>query len=269
MPTLHETQRTMRTWLVDGERDAAAAQLADGISPDRLDIYRNTFVANATRALRLTYPAVHKLVGDHFFEAAAAAFVAQHPPRSACFDDYGVAFAAFLADFQPALSLAYLADVARLEWAVSRAIHADDVAPLDLARLVALSPEEQERVSFVPHPSVSLLSLAAPADTIWRAVLAGDDAALAAVDPDGGPVRLLVERRDGWPDGGPEVQRLDTAAWHFAAELCCGFPLGIVLAELESAEEALAAHLAAGRFVDFRLVPPELIASLAPTEPVR
>jgi hypothetical protein len=264
MPMLHETQRAMRTWLVDGERDAAAALLADGLSPDRLDIYRNTFVANATRALRLTYPAVHKLVGDDFFQAAAAAFVAQHPPRSACFDDYGETFAAFLADFQPALSLAYLADVARLEWAVSRAIHADDVAPLDLARLVALSPEEQERVSFVPHPSVSLLSLAAPADAIWRAVLGGDDAALAAVDPDGGPVRLLVERRDG----GPEVQRLDTAAWHFAAELCCGFPLGIVLAELESAGESLAAHLAAARFVDFRLVPPELIASLMPAEPV-
>jgi hypothetical protein len=264
MPMLHETQRAMRTWLVDGERDAAAALLADGLSPDRLDIYRNTFVANATRALRLTYPAVHKLVGDDFFQAAAAAFVAQHPPRSACFDDYGETFAAFLADFQPALSLAYLADVARLEWAVSRAIHADDVAPLDLARLVALSPKEQERVAFVPHPSLSLLSLAAPADTIWGAVLGGDDATLAAIDPGEGPVRLLVERGDG----GPEVQRLDTAAWHFAAELCCGFPLGIVLAELESAGESLAAHLAAARFVDFRLVPPELIASLMPAEPV-
>jgi hypothetical protein len=264
MPMLHETQRAMRAWLVDGERDVAAALLADGISPDRLDIYRNTFVANATRALRLTYPAVHKLVGADFFESAAAVFLAQHPPRSACFDDYGETFAAFLADFAPAASLSYLADVARLEWAVSRAIHADDVAPLDLARLVALSPEEQERVSFVPHPSVSLLSLGAPADAIWRAVLTGDDAALAAVDPGGGPVRLLMERRDG----GPELQRLDTAAWHFAAELCRGLPLGIVLAELASAEEALGAHLAAGRFVDFRLVPPELVASLTPAEPI-
>jgi hypothetical protein len=266
MQTLLEMQRAMRTWLVDGKRAAAAALLADGISPDRLDIYRNTFVANATRALRLTYPAVHKLVGDDFFEAAAAAFVAQHPPRSACFDHYGEAFAAFLAAFPAAASLTYLADVARLEWAVSRAIHADDVEPLDLSRLVALSPEEQERVSFVPHPSVSLLSLATPADTIWRAVRTGDDAALAAVDPAAGPIRLLVERCDGEP----EVRRLDAAAWHFAAELCCGFPLGIVLAELSGAstEQAFAGHLAAGRFVDFRLAPPELMASLTPSEPV-
>jgi hypothetical protein len=266
MPTLLETQRAMRTWLVDGERDAAAALLADGISPDRLDIYRNTFVANATRALRLTYPAIYKLVGDEFFEGAAAAFIAQHPPRSACFDHYGEAFAAFLAAFPPAAPLGYLADVARLEWAVSRAIHADDVEPLDLGRLVVLSPREQERVSFVPHPSLSLLSLATPADTIWRAVLAGDDAALAAVDPAGGAVRLLVERGES----GPEVRRLDGAAWHFATELCCGFPLGVVLAELSggSAEKAFAAHLAAGRFVDFRLAPPELMASLVPSESV-
>jgi hypothetical protein len=266
VPTLLETQHAMRTWLVDGERGAAAVLLADGISPDRLDIYRNTFVANATRALRLTYPAVHKLVGDDFFEAAAATFVAQHPPRSACFDHYGEPFAAFLADFPPAALLAYLADVARLEWAVSPAIRADDVAPLDLARLAVLSPEEQARVSFVPHPSVSLMSLATPADAIWRAVLAGDDAALAAVDPGAGPIRLLVERGDG----GPEVHRLDTATWHFAAELCCGLPLGIVLAELPgaSAEGALVAHLAAGRFVGFRLAPPELMASLAPVESI-
>jgi hypothetical protein len=264
MPTLLETQRAMRTWLVDGERDAAADLLADGISPDRLDIYRNTFVADATRALRLTYPAVHRLVGDEFFEGAAAAFIAQHPPRSACFDHYGEALAAFLAAFPPAASLAYLADVARLEWAVSRAIHADDVEPLDLARLVALSPAEQERVSFVAHPSVSLLSLATPADAIRRAVLAGDDAALAAVDPAAGAVRLLVERGES----GPEVTRLDAAAWHFAAELCRGLPLGMVLAELHgtSAETAFAAHLGAGRFVDFRLAPPELMASLSPSE---
>jgi hypothetical protein len=264
MPTLLEAQRAMRTWLVDGERGVAAALLADGITPDRLDIYRNTFVANATRALRLNYPAVHRLVGDAFFEAAAAEFVKQHPPRSACFDQYGEAFAAFLAAFPAASALAYLADVARLEWAVSRAIHAEDVEPLDLARLTALSGEDQARVSFVPHPSVSLLSLATPADAIWRAVLAGDDAALATVDAAAGPVRLLVERSER----GPEVRRLDAAAWHFAAELCCGFPLAIVLAELSgaSAEEALATHLAAGRFVDFRLAPQELMASLAVSE---
>ena len=86
MPTLLETQRAMRTWLVDGERDAAAALLADGLSPDRLDIYRNTFVANATRALRLTYPRFTSSSATISFRRLQQRFVAQHPPRSACFD---------------------------------------------------------------------------------------------------------------------------------------------------------------------------------------
>ncbi|MBV9971593.1 MAG: hypothetical protein JO228_16545, partial [Xanthobacteraceae bacterium] len=104
------------------------------------------------------------------------------------------------------------------------------------------------------------------ADAIWRAVLAGDDAALALVDPEAGPVRLLVERGAS----GPQVQRLDAEAWHFAAELCRGFPLGMVLAELPErfAETDFAAHLAAGRFVDFRLAPTGLVSSQIRAEAV-
>jgi NADPH-dependent ferric siderophore reductase len=36
-------------------------------------------------------------------------------------------------------------------------------------------------VRFVPHPSVRLVFVRYPADAIWRAVLAGDDAALSAI----------------------------------------------------------------------------------------
>jgi hypothetical protein len=254
VPTLLETQRALRASLVDGDRAAAAALVEPGHA-DRLDIYRNTFLTGVTKALRLTYPAVHRLVGAEFFDGAAAQFIAQHPPHAAYLDDYGEAFPDFLKAFPPAASLPYLADVARLEWAVSRAIHAADVAPLDLTRLAALSPEEQTRVSFVPHPSVALICTDYPADTIWRGVLDGDDAALAAVDLDAGPVHLLVERRTA----GVEVSRLDEAAFCFVAALCEGWSLDEALAGAAGggAEAVLAEHLAAGRFIDFRLAPPQ------------
>jgi putative DNA-binding protein len=253
VPTLLETQRAMRASLVDGDDRAAAALLADDMGADRFNIYRNTFVTGVTKALRLTYPAVHRLVGAEFFEGAAAHFIAQHPPRAAWLDEYGEEFPDFLAGFQPAASLAYLADVARLEWAVSRAIHAADVGPLDLTRLAALSPEDQARVCFVPHPSVALLCADYPADAIWRGVLSGDDAALAGIDPDAGPVRLLVERRAT----GVEVSRLDEAQWCFAAALCDGWSVSEALAGAagSSADALLAEHLAVGRFVDFHLAP--------------
>jgi hypothetical protein len=259
MPTLLETQRAVRASLVDGDR-AAAAMLVEPGHADRLDIYRNTFMIGVTKALRLTYPAVHRLVGADFFDGAAAQFIAQHSPRTAYLDDYGGAYPDFLRSFPPAASLPYLADVARLEWAVGRAIHAAGAAPLDLARLAALSDEERARVAFVPHPAVGLLFLDYPADAIWRGVLDGDDGALAAVDLDAGPVHLLVERRDT----GVEVSRLDEAAWCFAAALSDGWSVDEALAGAAGicAEQLLAEHLAAGRFIDFRLARPPAAAPL-------
>jgi hypothetical protein len=251
VPTLLETQRAMRASVVDGDDRMAAALLADDVGADRLDIYRNTFVTGVTKALRLTYPAIHRLVGADFFEGAAARFIAQHPPRAAYLDEYGAEFPDFLRSFQPAAALAYLADVARLEWAVSRAIHAADAGPLDLTRLAALSPQDQARVCFVPHPAIGLLCADHPADTIWRGVLNGDDAALAGVDLGAGPVRLLVERRAT----GVEVSRLDEVAWCFAVALCDGWSVEEALAGAAGTSVAplLTEHLAAGWFVDFHL----------------
>jgi hypothetical protein len=255
MPTLLELQRAMRAALVDRDDGAAIAMLADDVPADRLDIYRNTFVSGVTKALRLSFPAVHRLVGDDFFEGAAAVFIAQHPPRAAWLDAYGAEFPQFLGDFPPAVSLEYLPDAARLEWAVSRALHAPDAAPLDLARLQALRPEDQARICFAPHPAVSLLCADYPADAIWRGVLGGDDAALAAIDVMSGPVHLLVELGAS----GIDVSRLDPAAWRFAAALCEGQPLAETLAACPQPagepghEVMLAGHLAAGRFVDFHL----------------
>ena len=44
------------------------------------------------------------------------------PPRTAWLDAYGTEFPEFLEHFEPAASLAYLPDVARLERAVGRAM---------------------------------------------------------------------------------------------------------------------------------------------------
>jgi hypothetical protein len=256
VPTLLEVQNALRRSLVDREDDAAAAMLGAQVPADRLDIYRNTFTIGVTKALRLTYPAVHRLVGDDFFAAAAAIFMARHPPRAAWLDRYGAEFPAFLQQFPPAAALAYLADVACLEWAVSQALHAPDREPLAWTRLAQLEPRDQRRVRFAPHPSVGLLRADHPADAIWRAVLEGDDASLARLDPGAGPVHLLVARA---ATGGVEVIRLDEPAWRFASGLCAGQPLQAVLdsvAEIDAAA-LLAGHFAAQRFVGFTLAPPD------------
>jgi hypothetical protein len=259
VPTLLEVQRALRASLVDREDAAAAALLAERYDAELLAIYHNTFVCAATKALQLSYPAVQRLVGEDFFAGAAGIFIARDPPRTAWLDDYGAEFPAFLTAFRPAADLAYLPDVARLEWAVRRALHAPDRVPLVLVELGRVAPADQGRVCLEPHRSVTLLRTQTPADVIWRAVLERDDAALAGLDFAGGPAHLLVERRPA----GVEVARLDPFEWSFAAALCAGRPLAAALdaAAGIDATAQLAAHLAAGRFVGFTLAPSDEVTA--------
>jgi len=263
-PSLLEIQRALRASLVARDDGGISVHVAgaDIGAGERLGIYRNTFASVLTTALRLSYPAVHGLVGADFFESAARFFIERHPPKCACLDDYGAEFPDFLSGFAPASSLPYLPDVARLEWAVSRALHAADAEPLDPRRLAALGDAEQARVEFVPHPSLTLVQVRHPADDIWRAVLEGDDAALSAIDPTTSRAWLLVQRLPA----GVEVRRMSESAWRFTAALSAGRPLAAALAAAGDidAPALLAEHLAAGRFVDFSLI--ESIRPVTTTE---
>jgi len=252
-PSLLELQRAVRSCVVArDDAEAGAHVVADGIEPAaRLGIYRNTFASALTNALRLSYPAVHRLVAAECFEGAARFFIEEQPPQCANLDEYGAGFPEFLARLPSVAQLAYLPDVARLEWAVNRALHAQDAEPLDIARLATLTEEEQAGVRFAPHPGLGLVHADHPADAIWRAVLDQDDAALASIDPASGPVWLLVHRAET----GVDVSRLSEGAWCFTSALHAGHPLHRALEEARctDAQAVLAKHLAAGRFVDFSL----------------
>jgi hypothetical protein len=254
MPTLLEMQTAMQASLLRRENHAVSAMLAADVSADRLDIYRNTFVHTLTKALRLGFPATARLAGAEFFEGAAYQFISEHPPRAAWLDQYGDEFPDFLRSFPPANSVAYLGDVAELEWAVGGALHAADAVSLDAAELGAIQSEDQPRICFVPNPSIRLLRLDYPADVIWRAVLDSDDDALGNVDLDSGPINILVERRSTCV----EVERLDEQPWRFLRELCAGASIEAALGNAGDFDcaTALAEHLVLGRFTAFELGPP-------------
>lgn len=241
-----------RSLLQDADGGAAAYIVGAGLAPrQRLNVYRNTIAGTLTNALRLSFPAVHALVGAAFFEGAAQIFAHAHPPRCADLNAYGAGFPDFLQRFQPAATLAYLADVARLEWAVNRALHAPEVPALDASTLAAVAPSDHERVCFVAHPSITMLRSSFPVDTIWRAVLQHDEAALAAIDLGSGPVCLIVQRLGD----AVEVERLHERAWRFATALLGGQALRAALdvAQGDDGPALLAEHLLAGRCVAFRI----------------
>lgn len=253
MPSLRDIQHAVRRSLLqDAHANADAHIVGAGLAPrQRLNIYRHTMLGTLVNALRLSFPAVHALVGANFFDGAAQVFVRQQPARSADLNAYGADFADFLQRFEPAATLAYLPDVARLEWAINRALHAPDAQPLDPSALAAVAPTDHDRVCFVAHPSISLLRSRFPVDAIWRAVLERDDGAMAAIDLGSGPVHLLAQRLDEQVD----VARLTERAWHFAAALLGGQPLRDVLSAAQTLDGAvlLAEHLLAGHCIAFHV----------------
>ena len=253
MSTLLDTQRAMLRALVFRDNEDAASQIVgDELSAaERLDVYRNTFLSSLTTALRISYPAVHRLVGEEFFEGAAQTFIEAHPPRGAYLNAYGADFGDFLAQFHPAASLTYLTDVARLEWAVNCAIHAEDATALNHEGLAAIANSPPDRLVLIPHPSVSLLRLDHAAEAIWRAVLAEDDHGLSKIDTVSDPEWLLIERTAN----GVEVLRINEDEWRFAGALCAGETLEKALDIVLDTDMVyiLARHLAAGRFTGFRL----------------
>jgi hypothetical protein len=251
MPTLRDIQRDVaHSLLVPGD-GAALAHIADDVvdAAERFNIYRNNVAITLVEALRLAYPAVDKLVGPDFFGGAARAFIARYPPCTACLDDYGGEFPDFLAAFPTAVALAYLPDVARLEWTVNVALHAPDAPALRPDALTDLAAGEHGRVRFVPHPSVRLLSVRYPADVIWRAVLDGDEAALGTIAMKIEPSWLVVQRQAA----GIAIVRFDEDEASWTNLLFSGAALDEIMPEEECARfiALLADHLAGGRFAGF------------------
>jgi hypothetical protein len=120
MLDLRQWQAGMAQALVSGRYGGLEGQVLIGPigAAEALDLHRNTALHGLINALRLSHPTVDALVGEAFFDQAALAFVQEQPPTGACLTGYGERFAAFLHTYEFAAGLAYLSDVARLDFAL-------------------------------------------------------------------------------------------------------------------------------------------------------
>ncbi len=144
----------------------------------RLAVHRNNVAGSLVDALADTFPVVEQLVGSEFFRAMALPFVRQAPPRSRVLAHYGQAFPAFIADFEPAQGLPYLADVARLEVARVAAYHAADADSVSdaMVSLALACGDRMGELQLVLHPSVATLVSPYAVVSLWAAhQTAGDE----------------------------------------------------------------------------------------------
>lgn len=135
----------------------------------RFSIYRNNVIVSLVDALAARFPVTQMLVGEDFFRAMARAYVTEHPPQSRLMAEYGGSFPDFIAGFEPAATLLYLADMARLEALRTEAYHAADCEPLGQADFARLADDSLTTTRFECHPSLRLLRSRHAVVSLWAA----------------------------------------------------------------------------------------------------
>jgi len=223
MPALRELQTLFKASLLAGDEEAVVQQIeGDGLDPRaRVAVYRHHILTTLTAVLESAYPVVCRLVDRRFFAYAADAFIRRHPPAGPCLAEYGADFPDFLAGFAACDGHPYLPGVARLEWAIHRALQSSQTGPLDHARLRSVDPADMPRLTFAMDPSLSLLASPWPVDRIWRAHQDGGEPE-EPVNLDAGGVCLEVRAAGE----GVALHTLEPATYAFRDALVRGLPLG-------------------------------------------
>lgn len=175
MPALRELQKEF------------AAALLWGRDPGRAQVYRNNVFLGLASALADVYPVTRRLVGEAFFAQAARRFIRIHPSRSPNLHDFGRELPIYLACLPETSGLAYLSDVAALEWAFHEVFHEADAAPFDFTEL-----QEAENAVLSLQPALRLVASRFPVLAIWEANQIED---VRTVDIDAGASWLAVQRR--------------------------------------------------------------------------
>jgi hypothetical protein len=148
---LADYQNAFAQALLAEDPRSASPELAHLVAQPGFAVYRNTVLKGCIDALQANFPAVARLVGDEWFRAAAAVYARREPPAAPTLMTYGRTFADFLAQFEPAAELPYLADVARVDRLWSEVHVAADDGILNPAALAQLAPEDMHRLSLRPH----------------------------------------------------------------------------------------------------------------------
>lgn len=197
MPALHDELSGFARAIVRGEEPSP--RIATGYPHYSVDValgvYRNNYRGNLHDTLAGAYPVIEQLVGKDFFRLLAKKFIGQHLSRGGNLHHYGAEMAYFIAGFEPAQGLAYLPDVAALEWACHCAYFADDAAALDIGKLAQVPSEQYPELVLHTHPACHLVRSSYPLAAIWQAHQPGANSDFR-IGLDSGACNALVSRKD-------------------------------------------------------------------------
>jgi hypothetical protein len=168
--------------------DISVAGLMDG--------YANNVLQGLVEVLRLTYPAVEKLVGADFFRQVAKAYAKAHKPESTNMDDYGAGFPEYLKTLDGLATLPFVPELACFERAVEEASVATYMKPVDKHAFGGVSPEALMQAKLQLLPSCQVIASEYPLQAIWEFAQKESHTADEKLDVSSGGGEWLICRPD-------------------------------------------------------------------------
>lgn len=216
MPSLRELQQRAYRAIVLEEEGVFAPWGRDArVGTARLEVYRNNARETFHKTLAVTYPVVQRIVGELCFRGLARSYQREFPSRGGDLGGYGAELSMLFEIYYRDTDFAYLADVARLEWAIAEAETAAEGMPFDVMGLAAVPSDDCAALRFALCAPVRLVGSRFPIFTIWQANQSED---VQRVALSLGAEHVLVTR----DEGGVRLHRLDAGTFAFVQSLADG-----------------------------------------------
>ena len=213
MASLLELQQSFAAALRDGAADCPVRPVKN------LDVYRHNATHQFRNALAISFPVLLRRVGDDYFRQLTFYYRQRFPSRSGDLHWVGGDFAGFLDDHLRGGEYAWLADLARLEWAREQASVSEPLPALGVEVLAGFAPEQLERLVFRLQPSLALQQSVFPVFSIWHA---NQRESAPPLEQSAGGEAFMIHAR--YED--VEVTRLSSPLFSYLCELAKGAPLG-------------------------------------------
>ena len=191
---------------------------------ERIGIYQGMYLHRMRDALASDYPGLLHALGESAFFDFVGSYVRRHPSRSYTLNRLGDHVPAYLTRARRWPHQPFLADLARLELAVTEVFDAEAAAPVRRLRPAGVG----EATTFRPTPTLRFLSLRYPVGTYLDAVREERSPRI----PRPARTRIALWR------SGMSVRRLDLSpgADALLRRLAAGRPLGTALGSLSARE---------------------------------
>lgn len=212
----------------------------------RVDIYRNNVLGTLKNALSDVYLVCEALVGIDYFNQLVTSHIQQHPSRQRNLDLYGENFPstlhALIKEHTELEDLAYLADVAQLEWLLHKSYFASDRTHFDVEQFGQLSAEQQMKVKFKLSEDIGLMSSSYPVYDIWQSHQQESEEGIT-VNFEEKKHNYIVVQREKWQS---HSELIDESLYHLLVAIDQGVELLELTSYLEKSPQDIASLIQQG-----------------------